>query len=200
MLWLENGENGEGERLHCRTVTASTRGERQEALRKLREMCPQVAQIARRHRRVFSPPEDTPLLRSVHHSIRLMPGAQPVRRAPYPVGEVKREAMTTQVGELAEKGWVTPSESPWGAPVLFVKKKEGSWRLCIDFRDLNAVTVDDSFPLPRVEVLLHRAGSASVFSKLDLASGFHQISLASESRPLTAFRLPEPVKGCGNGL
>ena len=81
-------------------------------------------------------------------------------------------------------------------PVLFVKKKEGAWRLCIDFRDLNAVTIDDSFPLPRVEVLLHRTGAAYVFSKLDLVSGFHQIALSVPSQSLTAFRLPEPVKGC----
>ena len=67
--------------------------------------------------------------------------------------------------------------------------------MCVDFRDLNAMTVDDCFPLPRIEVMLHRASQSSIFSKLDLASGFHQIEVALNSRPLTAFRLPEPVDG-----
>ena len=67
--------------------------------------------------------------------------------------------------------------------------------MCVDFRDLNSVTIDDCFPLPRIEVMLHRASRATVFSKLDLASGFHQIAVESDARPLTAFRLPEPVNG-----
>ena len=91
--------------------------------------------------------------------------------------------------ELIEHGWVEPSVSPWGAPILFVPKKNGALRMCVDFRDLNSVTVDDSYPLPRLEVLLHRAASATVFSKLDLASGFHQIEVEPSSRELTAFQI-----------
>ena len=82
-----------------------------------------------------------------------------------------------------------------GAPILFVPKKNGELRMCVDYRDLNSVTVDDSFPLPRIEVMLHRAAKATIFSKLDLASGFHQIEVEVSSRPLTAFRLPEGVQG-----
>ena len=67
--------------------------------------------------------------------------------------------------------------------------------MCVDFRDLNSLTVDDCFPLPRIEVMLHRSAHSTVFSKLDLASGFHQIEVEMDSRPLTAFRLPEPVDG-----
>ena len=104
--------------------------------------------------------------------------------------------MRSQVQDLADMGWVVPSSSPWGAPILFVRKKGGEWRLCIDFRDLNALTIDDSFPLPRIETLLHRSGNAVVFSKIDLASGYHQIAIEPSSRAPTAFRLPEPVYGC----
>ena len=134
--------------------------------------------------------------REVSHHIKLKPDVVPVRRPPYPLGEAKLAAMLTQVKELAEQQWISPSCSPWGAPILFVKKKEGEWRMCIDFRDLNALTVDDSFPMPRLDVLLQRAGNAKYFSKIDLASGFHQIALTPPSCELTAFRLPEPVLGC----
>ena len=103
--------------------------------------------------------------------------------------------MKEQVTELADAGWIVPSSSPWGAPILFVRKKEREWRLCVDFRNLNALTVDDSFLLPRVEALLYRAGRTRVFSKIDLASGFHQIAIDPTSRAATAFRLPEPVYG-----
>ena len=137
----------------------------------------------------FPPP------REVVHDIKLKPGVLPVRRPPYPLGESKLAAMKTQMQELFDKGWIAPSSSPWGAPILFVKKKEGEWRMCIDFRDLNALTIDDSFPLPRLDLMLHRAGESQFFSKIDLASGFHQIALTPETRELTAFRLPEPVAG-----
>ena len=97
--------------------------------------------------------------------------------------------------DLVTQGWIETSTSPWGAPVLFVPKKNGALWLCVDFQDLNAVTIDDSYPLPRLEVLLHRAASARYFSKLDLTSGFYQIEVHVDTRPLTAFRLPEAVQG-----
>ena len=145
---------------------------------------------------VFSPPDSIPPEREVKHAIRLKPFMIPVRRAAYLLSSEKCEAMRKQIADLADVGWVVPSCSPWGAPILFVRKKGGEWRLCVDFRDLNALTIDDSFPLPRVETLLHRSGDARVFSKIDLASGFHQIALEDTFRAATAFRLPEPVYGC----
>ena len=111
------------------------------------------------------------------------------------MGEDNVRAMREQVRQLQEQGWIEPSWAPWGSPVLFVPKKEKVFRMCGDFRDLNALTLDDSFPLPRVELILHRAGGATIFSKLDLVSGFHQIALTEESKPLTTFCLPEPVEG-----
>ena len=78
----------------------------------------------------------------------------PIRKAAYILSEEKCKAMKQQVTDLADIGWVVPLSSPWGAPILFVRKKGGEWRLCIDFRGLNSLTIDDSFPLPRVETLL----------------------------------------------
>ena len=103
--------------------------------------------------------------------------------------------MQEQISDLADKGWIVPSSSAWAAPILFVKKKEGTWRLCTDFRVLNALSLDDCFPLLRIETLLHRAGDASVFSKIDLASGFYQIAIDEGTKEMTAFGLPLLVKG-----
>ena len=120
----------------------------------------------------------------------------PAARNAYPLSGTKLEAMRTQMTELIEKGWVLPSESPWAAPILFVSKDGGkALRMCVDFRDLNALTIRDRFPLPRLELLLHKAIHAKVFSKLDLASGYHQIEVYPTHRELTAFILPETVQG-----
>ena len=178
------------------SVTANTDDDKQIAQQILDSLDPQLRLLIEEFPSVFSPPDRVPPERPVKHFIHLKPDVVPVRRPPYPLSQEKCLAMREQVSELAEVGWITPSSSPWGAPILFVRKKGGEWRLCIDFRDLNALTVDDSYPLPRLETLLHRSGHANVFSKIDLASGFHQIALETPSRPATAFRLPEPVYGC----
>ena len=179
----------------CYTVTASSE-EEQDALRKFIDTLPSdLKKVVDLYPRLFSPPDAASPDREVIHHIQLKPDVVPVRRPPYPLGDEKLKAMKTQVQELSNKGWVVPSSSPWGAPILFVKKKEGELRMCIDFRDLNALTIDDSYPLPRLDLLIHRAGSSQYFSKIDLASGFHQIALSPATRELTAFRLPEPVEG-----
>ena len=177
------------------SVTAGTPEEEAKRRELLKSMSPELSALVQEFPRLFKPPDSVPPERSVQHHIRLKPNAVPVKRAPYVVGGEKRQAMREQVQQLSKQGWIEPALSPWGAPVLFVPKKEKVFRMCGDFRDLNALTVDDLFPLPRVEVMLHRAGGATVFSKLDLASGFHQIALTAESKPLTTFCLPEPVEG-----
>ena len=181
--------------LHLFSVTAATNQEEAVLQQAYESMDPRLQDLTRKYQPVFDPPDKEPPTRSTKHSIRLLTGAAPTKRRPYPLPLKKLEAMRSQIKELAQHRWIEPSVSPWGAPILFVPKKNGELRLCVDFRDLNAVTEDDSFPLPRIEVMLHRAASATVFSKLDLASGFHQIEVDGESRPLTAFRLPEAVEG-----
>ena len=177
------------------SVTADS-WEEKEKLEKFKENLPAgLREVVKKHDKIFTPPDKEPPQRQIVHKIDLLPGAYPVKRRPYPLSDIKKDAMIEQVSDLERQGWIEPSNSPWGAPILFVPKKNKELRMCVDFRDLNAVTVDDSYPLPRIEVLLQRASTATKFTLVDLASGFHQIEVEKGSRPLTAFRLPEPVKG-----
>ena len=180
------------------SVTASTLEERL-AVETFRSSLPSdLQEIVHEAEKLFDPPDKEPPERSVKHSIHLLPDTVPIKRRPYPLSELKLQEMRTQIKALVDSSWVEPSTSPWGAPILFVPKKDKAMRMCVDFRDLNAVTIDDSYPLPCIEVVLHRAARATHFSKIDLASGFHQIEVEPASRHLTAFRLPEPV--CGSSL
>ncbi|GJV12851.1 putative reverse transcriptase domain-containing protein [Tanacetum coccineum] len=115
-------------------------------------------------------PEDLPGLpptRQVEFQIDLVPGAAPVARAPYRLAPSEMEELSTQLQELSDKGFIRPSSSPWGAPVLFVKKKDGSFRMCIDYRELNKLTVKNRYPLPRIDDLFDQLQGSSVYSKID---------------------------------
>ena len=133
--------------------------------------------------------------RQIDHNIKLKPGVQPVKHNPYPLSSEKYEAMVSTISELLEANAIEPSFSPWSSPLLFVKKKDGGWRMCVDFRSVNAVTKHDAYPLPRINILLQKLGRAKYFSKIDLASGFHQVPVREEAREITAFCTPQPVKG-----
>ncbi|GJZ21417.1 putative reverse transcriptase domain-containing protein [Tanacetum coccineum] len=98
------------------------------------------------------------------------------------------EELSTQLQELYDKGFIRPSSSPWGAPVLFVKKKDGSFRMCIDYRELNKLTVKNRYPLPRIDDLFDQLQGSSVYSKIDLRSGYHQLRVRDEDIPKTTFR------------
>ena len=134
----------------------------------------------------------------VRHSIRIKDDAMPAHVKPFRFTETQKGELKTQIIELLQKGWIRPSCSPWGAPVLLVPKKDGTWRFCVDFRNLNAVTIRDSFPLPRIDDLLHKVGRARIYSKMDMQSGFHQVPMESSSVEYTAFSLPEAVEGCSH--
>ncbi|GJS24733.1 putative reverse transcriptase domain-containing protein [Tanacetum coccineum] len=99
-----------------------------------------------------------------------------------------RQVLSNQLQELADQGFIQPSTSPWGAPVLFVKKKDGSFRMCIDYRELNKLTVKNRYPLPRIDDLFDQLQGSSVYSKIDLRSGYHQLRVRDEDIPKTAFR------------
>src|SRR5215467_7729817 len=101
---------------------------------------------------------------------------------------VELEELKKQLQDLLEKGFIRPSHSPWGAPVLFVKKKDGSMRLCIDYRELNKMTIKNRYPLPRIDDLFDQLKGASVFSKIDLRSGYHQLRVKETDVAKTAFR------------
>ncbi|GKC12554.1 putative reverse transcriptase domain-containing protein [Tanacetum coccineum] len=136
-------------------------------------------------------PEDLPGLpptRQVKFQIDLVPGVAPVARAPYRLAPSEMEELSTQLQELSNKGFIRPSSSPWGAPVLFVKKKDGSFRMCIDYHELNKLTMKNRYPLPRIDDLFDMLQGSSVYSKIDLSSGYHQLRVRYEDIPKTAFR------------
>ncbi|GJV98868.1 reverse transcriptase domain-containing protein [Tanacetum coccineum] len=136
-------------------------------------------------------PEDLPGLppsRQVEFVIELVPGAAPVARAPYRLAPSEMKELAKQLQELSDKGFIRPSSSPWGAPVLFVKKKDGSFRMCIDYRELNKLTIKNRYPLPRIDDLFDQLQGSSVYSKIDLRSGYHQLRVREKDIPITAFR------------
>ncbi|KAL5579150.1 hypothetical protein UlMin_011592 [Ulmus minor] len=136
-------------------------------------------------------PDDLPGLlpdREVTFEIEVLPGTALVSRAPYRMAPVELRELQVQLQELLDKGFIRPSYSPWGAPVLFVKKKDGTLRMCVDYRELNKVTVKNKYPLPRIDDLFDQLKGASVFSKIDLRSGYHQLKVKESDVPKSAFR------------
>ncbi|GJS85123.1 putative reverse transcriptase domain-containing protein [Tanacetum coccineum] len=136
-------------------------------------------------------PEDfpgLPLTRQVEFQIDLIPGAAPVARAPYQLAPSEMKELPEQLKELSDKGFIRPSSLPWGAPVLFVKKKDGSFWMCIDYRELNKLTVKNRYPLPRIDDLFDQLQGTSVYSKIDLRSSYHQLRVREEDIQKTAFR------------
>ncbi|GJX08105.1 putative reverse transcriptase domain-containing protein [Tanacetum coccineum] len=129
-----------------------------------------------------------PPTRQVEFHIELIPGAAPVTRVPYRLVPAKMKELAEQLKELSNKGFIRPSSSPWGAPILFVKKKDGSFRMCIDYRELNKLTVKNRYPLPRIDDLFDQLQGSSIYSKIDLRSGYHQLRVREEDIPKTAFR------------
>jgi hypothetical protein len=135
-------------------------------------------------------PEELPGMppeRKVEFSIDLIPGTAPISKRAYRVSGPELVELKKQIDELLEKGYIRPSTSPWAAPVLFVEKKDGTKRMCIDYRALNEVTIKNKYPLPRIEDLFDQLRGASVFSKIDLRSGYHQLRIRPSDIPKTAF-------------
>jgi hypothetical protein len=128
------------------------------------------------------PPE-----RKVEFAIELIPGTAPISKRAYVVSGLELVELKKQIDELLEKGYIRPCTLPWAAPVLFVEKKDGTKRMCIDYRSLNEVTIKNKYPLPRIEDLFDQLRGVSVFSKIDLRSGYHQLRIRPSDIPKTAF-------------
>jgi hypothetical protein len=125
--------------------------------------------------------------RDIEFAIELQPGTTPIFKRPYRKPPAELAELKKQLQELLDKGFIRPSTLPWGCPALFVKKKDESLRLCIDYRPLNAVTIKNKYHLPRIDVLFDQLVGAKVFSKIDLRSGYHQIKIRASDIPKTAF-------------
>ncbi|GJP52310.1 hypothetical protein CLOM_g11436 [Closterium sp. NIES-68] len=151
---------------------------------------PEIQQLLSEFKDVFPSdlPPGLPPKRTVDHRICLQPGSEPTVRATYRMSTAELQEVQKQLEELLDKGFIRVSSSPYAAPILFVKKKDGTMRMCIDYRALNKITIKNRYPLPRVEELFDQLGEAKIFSKLDLRSGYHQVRVADEDIEKTAFR------------
>jgi hypothetical protein len=135
-------------------------------------------------------PEELPGLppdRDVEFVINLVPGTAPIAQSPYRMAEVELKLLKAELDSLLEKGFIRPGASPWGSPALFVPKKNGTQRLCVDYRALNAVTIKNKYPLPRIDDLMDQLRQAKYFSKIDLWSGYHQMKIHPEDIHKTTF-------------
>jgi hypothetical protein len=125
--------------------------------------------------------------REIEFAIELQPGTAPISKRPYRMPPAELAELKKQLQELLDKGFIRPSTSPWGCPTLFVKKKDESLRLCVDYHPLNVVTIKNKYMLPRIDVLFDQLVGAKVFSKIDLHSGYHQIKIRANDIPKTTF-------------
>ncbi len=149
----------------------------------------ELSKVLERFHTVFNePPPGLPPKRGLDHRIELVEGTTPISRALYKMSPAELDELKKQLTELLQKEYIRPSKSPFGAPVLFVRKKDGSARMCIDYRALNKATIKNKYPLPRIDELLDRLHGAKCFSKIDLKSGYHQIRISDDDIPITAFR------------
>ncbi|GBG69862.1 hypothetical protein CBR_g4689 [Chara braunii] len=149
---------------------------------------PRITELLDAYGDVFETPHRVVPDRPICHEIILEDGVVPSRGCIYHMSEEELSMLRAQLDDLLEKGWIRPSSLPYGAPVLFVWKKNKELRLCIDSRKLNAQTVKNAGLLPRIDDLLERLGGAKFFSKLDLKSGYHQLEIRQEDRYKTAFK------------
>ncbi|GKA55456.1 putative nucleotidyltransferase, ribonuclease H [Tanacetum coccineum] len=129
-----------------------------------------------------------PPSREVEFCIDLIPGAMPIAKSPYRLAPTKIEELSNQLKELQDKGFIRLSSSPWGAPILFVKKKEGSFRMCIDYRELNKLTIKNRYPLLRIDDLFDQLQGSRYFSKIDFRSRYHQLRVHKDDIPKTTCR------------
>ncbi|WVZ01635.1 hypothetical protein V8G54_027704 [Vigna mungo] len=162
------------------------------------DMQPDLALLLHTYASVFDTPHHLPPQRSHDHAIPLLAGSNPVKVKPYRYPHSQKKEIERPVEGMLKEGIIQHSKSPFSSPIILVKKKDGSWRVCTDYRALNAITIKDSFPIPIVDELIDELFGACYFSKLDLRSGYHQILLKPEDRYKTTFRTHHGHYECCN--
>jgi hypothetical protein len=151
-------------------------------------LSPDLQALLADYQDVFSEPKQLPPQRTLDHAITLFESAQPVNSRPYRYSPLQKDEIERQVQEMLNAGIISTSMSSFASPVLLVKKKDGSWRFCVDYRRLNTMTIKNKFPLPIMDELLDELAGTKFFSKLDLRAGYHQIRVRPEDELKTAFK------------
>lgn len=147
-----------------------------------------ITKLLEKFPHVFAIPTSLPPARNVDHEIYLHTDAKPFKLQPYRYPHYQKMEIENQVHEMLTSGIIKTSNSPFASPIILVKKKDNTWRFCVDYRHLNNITVKDKFLIPNIDELLDELHGARVFSKLDLRSGYHQILVKPLDTPKTAFR------------
>ncbi|XP_061993693.1 uncharacterized protein LOC133711607 [Rosa rugosa] len=183
--------------ISCKAMTRLLRKEKEAMLVQLQPALmhnvvacphPRLQALISKYEDLFNVPTTLPPARPQDHKIELLPNTPPVSVRPYGYPHFQKAEIEKIVQELLDNGVIKPSVSPFSSPVLLVKKKDGTWRMCVDYRSLNSVTVKDKYPIPMVDELLDEVHGSTIFTKLDLRSGYHQIRMDAAAVSKTAFR------------
>eukprot|EP00253_Pinus_taeda_P024406 PITA_24406 len=152
---------------------------------------PDLQKVLDNHSKVFETPKDLPPIHDHDHAIHLIPGSVPPNIRPYRYPYAQKSEIKRMIAEMLEAGMIQPSQSSFSTPVVLVHKKDGSWCMCLDYMELNKLTIEDKFPIPVIGELLDEVHGSIYFTKLDIRSGYHQIKMKTEDIPKTAFRTHE---------